>query len=719
MFFVVLVGAFWKFPLRNIKSKALPEAPNQAPELPAVLAVENTVQNVTTSVSGLIQQPETSTEIALPGASDDALATELSVSNVADLAVKKVSFVEENKENESPLPGQPSTERADTASTLELTLTKTLSTEASLPAIDSTPKLKKKAHRGQRGGKKEAEKRKLKQGSDPGDEIDGIVAGVKQMGQDVTVTPDAVSKSANPDPDGPNDLHNLVFSTDKVLGTGSGGTVVYEGKFEGRDVAVKRMLTVHYELASQEVSLLEQSEDHPNVIRYFCRREDRHFLYIALELCQASLFDLFKDNRHDTTSMPDEKYLPLIEDITRQPVLALRQLAEGIKHLHALRIVHRDIKPQNMLIAYPKKNTISTFPRIIISDFGLCKTLPEGASTLIGATVNAGTTGWKAPELIHQPRDASLANGSQHSVSNGSMNASGDPQPGAPGVKRAVDIFSLGCVFFYVLTKGMHPFDDEEGWMALRERNIKTNRCNLSAIELHGPDTVDLIKWMLAPKPEDRPTAAEVLAHPFFWTPEDRLEFLSLASDRFDQEPRDPPSHLLNQLEARAESIIPPGPTTVSTSPSPGRQQPWAYAAHKRSPSEHATYNNGSPPPYSLGSLPPAYPSYSSTSYQMSLPIPEANFLSRLDAKFIDTLGRQRKYNGSKLADLLRALRNKHHHWDDMPEDVKARVGEVPEGYLRYWELRFPGLMVGVWRVVKETGIGEERRFWRWFGGRA
>ncbi len=63
-------------------------------------------------------------------------------------------------------------------------------------------------------------------------------------------------------------IHSIKVDTDKVLGYGSGGTVVYEGTFEGRDVAVKRMLLQYYDLASQEVKLLSQSDDHPNVVRY-------------------------------------------------------------------------------------------------------------------------------------------------------------------------------------------------------------------------------------------------------------------------------------------------------------------------------------------------------------------------------------------------------------------------------------------------------------------
>lgn len=557
---------------------------------------------------------------------------------------------------------------------------------------DVTPK-KKKAHRGKRGGKALREKQgqgRSDSANDLPNAAESIAEGVKQQGQDITVKPDVVIKKGQSEAGGPAGLQNLTIHTEKVLGNGSGGTFVFEGEFEGRDVAVKRMLPQYFELASQEVSLLEQSEDHPNVIRYFCRREDEHFLYIALELCQASLWDLFRDGRGD--DMPDQKHTSLIQQVASDPKSVLRQLAEGVKYLHSFRIVHRDIKPQNMLIAYPKKNNLSSFPRFVISDFGLCKTLPENASTLIGTTGNAGTAGWKAPELIFQPKEST---GSQHSTGRDSVNGGDAANAGTGGVKRAVDIFSLGCVFFYVLTCGQHPFDDEEGWMQLRERNIKTSRANFSALDIFGPDTEDLIRWMLSPRPEDRPTASQVLAHPFFWDAEERLEFLSSASDRFDHECRDPPSEVLQELETHAEAIIPK--TVVGTSSFASS----AIHSHLR----HDSSNGSQHTPNGMAT-------------QMHLPVPEPNFLAALDRRFVDTLGRQRKYNPAKLADLLRALRNKHHHWDDMPDDMKAKIGEVPEGYLRYWESRFPGLVVGVWRVIVELGLGSERRFGRWFSSK-
>lgn len=58
--------------------------------------------------------------------------------------------------------------------------------------------------------------------------------------------------------------------SDTVIGYGSHGTVVLKGTWGGRPVAVKRLLSDFVRLASQEVKLLQASDDHPNVIRCEC-----------------------------------------------------------------------------------------------------------------------------------------------------------------------------------------------------------------------------------------------------------------------------------------------------------------------------------------------------------------------------------------------------------------------------------------------------------------
>lgn len=59
--------------------------------------------------------------------------------------------------------------------------------------------------------------------------------------------------------------------------------------FDSRDVAVKRILPECFSFADREVQLLRESDEHPNVIRYFCTERDRQFQYIAIELCAATL----------------------------------------------------------------------------------------------------------------------------------------------------------------------------------------------------------------------------------------------------------------------------------------------------------------------------------------------------------------------------------------------------------------------------------------------
>lgn len=516
-------------------------------------------------------------------------------------------------------------------------------------AVENTPK-KKKTHRGRRGGtkhKKPGNNNNKREGSqsrddDPApDSVEEVINKAKQLGgaeprlePDILTVPNGVEEISGPILK----MGSLEVNEEQQLGTGSNGTVVFAGKYDGRDVAVKRMLVQFNEIASQETRLLRESDDHPNVIRYFAQQQRAAFLYIALELCQASLADIVQR---------PSQFRELAHAGERDMQGVLYQVANGLSHLHSLRIVHRDLKPQNILVNMGRDGR----PRLLVSDFGLCKKL-EGGQSSFGATTAhaAGTTGWRAPELLlDDDAPGSMMtidpNSSLHSASGSGVVGSELNGPNQRRVTRAIDIFSLGLVFYYVLSKGQHPFDCGDRYM--REVNIRKGNYSLHDLDALGDyafEAKDLITSMLNANPKDRPTALDVMSHPFFWSEKKRLAFLCDVSDAFEKEPRDPPSRSLVQLEKHAREIC------------------------------------------------------------------RGDFLKNLPKEFVESLGKQRKYTGDRLLDLLRALRNKRNHFDDMPESLRKSIGGF-NGYLGFWTRRFPDLLIYCWNVVYEEGWDEEERF--------
>ncbi|KAL2167677.1 hypothetical protein VTG60DRAFT_938 [Thermothelomyces hinnuleus] len=578
------------------------------------------------------ESAEPKTEVAAP---DAAPVDTVLVDTVP--AVPAVDAPTEAPPDAQPKPQVPSREPPPTVTFAEPPADNEAA-EGAEAAAAAEPVKKKKGHRGRRGGVKHRkggnkDKRENSQSrdDDPAQEtVDEVVNKAKTLVREPKLEPDIITVSGAADEVSGHILKmgSLEVNEAEQLGTGSNGTIVFAGKWDGRDVAVKRMLVQFNEIASQETRLLRESDDHPNVIRYYAQQERAAFLYIALELCQASLADIIqKPHCYRELAQAGERDLPGV----------LYQIASGLSHLHSLRIVHRDLKPQNILVNMGKNGQ----PRILVSDFGLCKKL-EGGQSSFGATTAhaAGTTGWRAPELLiddDAPGSTTMTltdpGSSLHSAS-GSGVVEG-PGPHSRRVTRAIDIFSLGLVFFYVLTRGNHPFDCGDRFM--REVNIRKGNYSLQLLDSLGDfafEARDLIGSMLNANPKLRPTALEVMAHPFFWNYKKRLAFLCDVSDHFEKEPRDPPSPALSHLESYAPEVV------------------------------------------------------------------QGDFLKHLPREFVESLGKQRKYTGTRLLDLLRALRNKRNHYEDMPDSLKKTVGRLPDGYLAFWACRFPNLLIVCWNVV-------------------
>ncbi|MEV7654400.1 bifunctional serine/threonine-protein kinase/ABC transporter substrate-binding protein [Streptomyces anulatus] len=140
------------------------------------------------------------------------------------------------------------------------------------------------------------------------------------------------------------------------------------------------------------------------------------------------------------------------------------RLAEALTAVHEAGLIHRDVKPGNVLLALDG-------PRLI--DFGIAR--HEGATALTTTGAVIGTPGYLAPEQ-----------------------ASAGP-PGPPG-----DVFSLGCVLVYAAT-GRPPFGTGGGAGALY-RTIHEEP-DLTGVE---PGLAPLIAACLAKDPADRPTASRV-----------------------------------------------------------------------------------------------------------------------------------------------------------------------------------------------------------------
>ncbi|XP_074099180.1 serine/threonine-protein kinase/endoribonuclease Ire1 isoform X1 [Cotesia typhae] len=379
----------------------------------------------------------------------------------------------------------------------------------------------------------------------------------------------------------------IVFNIDEVLGKGCEGTFVYKGEFDGRSVAVKRLLPDCFTFADREVDLLRESDAHANVVRYFCTEQDRMFRYIALELAQATLQDYVvgKYNR---------KFIS-VKNI-------LLQATSGLAHLHSLDIVHRDIKPHNVLLSMPGPRGEV---RAMISDFGLCKKLQLGRMSFSRKSGVTGTEGWIAPEMLNGERTTC-----------------------------AVDIFSLGCVFYYVLSNGNHPFGDT----LRRQANILCGESDLSSLtDISNNDkelALVLIKAMIDSDPTSRPPAFAIQNYPFFWNSSRILNFFQDISDRVEKD--DPGSFALMVLESGGERVV------------------------------------------------------------------EKDWRACIDVEVANDLRKYRSYRGESVRDLLRALRNKKHHYRELTPEAQASLGEIPGKFTEYWLSRFPHLITHSWCVMQK-----------------
>jgi serine/threonine protein kinase len=152
------------------------------------------------------------------------------------------------------------------------------------------------------------------------------------------------------------------------------------------------------------------------------------FRFIALELCVASLDQIFLDpenpRKYEGPELPNHLEI-------------FSQLASGLEYIHSKQLIHRDIKPANILVHVDSTNQIT----MKLADFGLSRPVNERGTYTMSSRLK-GTKNWYAPEVLD------LINQFQQST------------PIRGTVKS--DVFALGLVFAYLLLDGQHLYGTNE-----------------------------------------------------------------------------------------------------------------------------------------------------------------------------------------------------------------------------------------------------------------
>ena len=177
------------------------------------------------------------------------------------------------------------------------------------------------------------------------------------------------------------------YRIDAVLGRGGMGAVYRATHVMlNKTVAVKtinRDLIESAEMVQrfQREARAATSLEHPNIVAvYDLGQADDGGLYIAMEFVKG--VDL-KDVIRASGPMPAARIVPL-----------LAQVASALARAHRNHIVHRDLKPQNLVIATDANGQ----ERVKLLDFGIAKTLEEGATQLTADGYSLGTPQYMAPE---------------------------------------------------------------------------------------------------------------------------------------------------------------------------------------------------------------------------------------------------------------------------------------------------------------------------------
>ena len=241
----------------------------------------------------------------------------------------------------------------------------------------------------------------------------------------------------------------------ETIGIGGMGTV-----YKARDTLLDRLVAlkllrkdlgehIDYAARLRQEARLAASINHPNVIQVFSSGTDHDQFYLVMELVDhGSLDDLIEQKKR----LPEELVIE-----------AGIQVATGLRAAYAKGLIHRDVKPANILFA--DEHTAK------IGDFGLAGAAAEGAETRGEIW---GTPYYVAPERLNNEAEDFRS-----------------------------DIYSLGATLYHAMS-GRAPIDGESN-SAVTLRKLKSEPVDLrlAAPEVSEP-TVSVLNRMIAPDPAKR-----------------------------------------------------------------------------------------------------------------------------------------------------------------------------------------------------------------------
>ena len=257
-----------------------------------------------------------------------------------------------------------------------------------------------------------------------------------------------------------------------LIGKGGYGTVFsYMEKNTALFIAIKEQ---KIDTKAQKAEIMKEINFMKNLRHVSCC----YGLMTLANSTKPSLVDILFDESDNQpiptifTAMP--LYLGNLGSIVPLPSLlaterVMVQIAEGLRFMHSNLVLHRDMKPENILVVSPES--------IKIADYGLATSLND-TDSLYGM---CGTTAYCAPEAFK--------NNEKHTT--------------------AIDVYSTGAVFYFMI----HPAKVERGWVT-RYFNGQLSYFNTTFENaLANPPEVfrGLVQSMLAPNPNDRCSLEECI----------------------------------------------------------------------------------------------------------------------------------------------------------------------------------------------------------------